>query len=190
MGMANLPPLWEGEIKLGPQHDPTFEHKSPPAITFVPDGVTFKVVSPADRNALLASNPEHRAMLQSRVIWQETKLFTVHVWGVTFINGVPRANSDTDWDYAEAMYQIVLQSLWVLAPARHRAGPGQWVDSMPNSAKRGTIGRYLRFKLEIDTPVLDITNPFVPPGSTYGTIAVTMSGGSAGDVILIETPKV
>jgi len=190
MAVANLPPLWTGFIELGPQHRPAFEHGSPPRIVFIPTGCTWKVVSPADRNVALSSNAEHRRMLASRVIWQETKLFTVHVWGVTFLNGVPKPNSNTDWDYAEAMYQIVIQSLFVLAPGRHRVGSGRWVDSLPSNATVGTIGRELTFQVEIDTPVLDATLGFSPPGSTYGTLAVAFAGSSAGDVILIDTPKV
>lgn len=190
LAVANLPPLWKGRIELGPQHRPTFEHGSPPRIVFVPDGCTWKVVSPADRNVTRPSNAEHHRMLASRTIWQETKLFTVHVWGVTFFNGKPKPNSDTDWDYAEAMYQIVLQSMFVLAPGRHRVGPGKWVDSLASSGTVDTIGREMMFKVEIDTPVLDATLGFSPPGSTYGTLAVQFAGSSAGDVILIDTPKV
>lgn len=190
LAVANLPPLWTGKIEIGPQHHPTWEHGSPPRIVFIPTGCTWKVVSPADRNVTSPSNAEHHRMLASRTIWQETKLFTVHVWGVTFVNGQLRPNSDTDWDFAEAMYQIVMQSLFVLAPGRHRISPGVWVDSLPNSGKVGTIGREMMFKVEIDTPVLDATLGFSPPGSTYGTLAVMFAGSSAGDVILIDTPKV
>lgn len=190
MGLANFPPLQTGQIELGPQHRPEFEHGGPPHIVMVPDGVKFAVVSPAARFTTDTQNAEQRRMLTSRVIWQETKLFTVHVWNVTYVNGVCVPNSDTDWDVTEALYQLFIQSCHVLFHGRYRVTTGQWVDSVKSSASRGTIGRELMFKLEVDTPVLDVTYPFLPPGSTYGTLAVAFAGSSAGDVILIDTPKV
>lgn len=190
MSLANIPPLATGSIELGPQHRPEWEHGSPPRIVMVPDGVKFAVVSPAARFTTNTANAEQRAMLAARTIWQETKFFTVHVWGVTFVNGVCVPNSDTDWDFAEVLYQLFIQSCHVLFHGRYRVTTGQWVDSQKTSAVRGTIGRELMFKLEVDTAVLDVTTPFMPPGSTYGTLTVVAMGASSDDAIHIITPTV
>lgn len=190
MAAANLPPLVAGKVEIGPQHRPQWEHGAPPRIVMVPMSTSWKVSNPGDRNITIPSNAEHHKMLSARAIWQETKLFEVHVWGVTYVNGSCSPDSDLDWDYAEAMYQILLQSLWVLAPARHRVSAGKWVDSRPGAAVLDTIGREFVFSLEIDTPVLDVTFPFVPSGSTYGTLTVATHGSSTSDNITIITPRV
>jgi hypothetical protein len=190
MALANFPPLQTGSIELGPQHRPEWEHGSPPRIVMVPDGVKFAVVNPAARFTTQTANAEQHAMIAAKVIWQETKLFTVHVWNVTYVNGECSPSSDTDWDVTEALYQLFIQSCHVLFHGRYRVTTGQWVDSSKGSAVRATIGRELMFKLEVDTPVLDVTYPFVPPGSTYSTLTVVSYGASSGDAIHIITPKV
>lgn len=130
-----------------------------PSVTITGDGAG------ASASAKLNPSAELLSEISIRSLWSEHKKFRVNVWACTYTSGVATPNPDSDWDFAEMLYQVLIQSLQGLLSGIYRIGRIVWVSSLPNSSKLDMIGRMAEFDLEIFTPVPDTQNPFVPVGT-------------------------
>jgi hypothetical protein len=130
-----------------------------PTVTIAGDGAG------ATAFVKLAPTPELLREISSRALWSERKKYRVNVWGCTYTSGVATPNPDSDWDFVEMTYQVLIQSLQALASGVYALGRGAWVSSLPNSTKLDMMGRMYEFELEIATPVPDTGVAFVPVGT-------------------------
>jgi hypothetical protein len=146
-----------------------------------PPTVTLSGVTGATAYAFLGHTQEHRAELQQRAIWTDKKLFTVWCWNTTYVGSAPAPSADGDWDAAELLYQLVIQSIHAVMPGAYGLGRGKWIDSTTSAAKLIAIGRLYTFELEIGTPVPDRALAFAPTG-TFGSYTLKFNDPSGGVV--------
>lgn len=149
-------------------------YTSTPTVTITGDGTG------ATATAILAPTTEQLAAMHQRPLWTEWNSYEVHLWGATYVPATPpatgwqiAASADTDWDATATLYEVVLQSLAVLAHGVHRVGPMQWVSSQPQAPKLNTIGRYATMTLELATPVPDVLLA-TPAVGVVGSITTSM----------------
>ena len=182
LAAANMQPLVDGAVLLGPQH--VWENSSPPRIVFIPTISSFLDEAPS---AGVAPNGSYETSISTPWIWQENKRFHVMVWNCVFASGVCAPDPDGDWDATEALYRLLIQSLWALAGGAHKISGAFWRDARPDSPRITALGRMFEFDLDIFTTVPKDTAPlpFVPPG-TIGEITVGYSGAASGDDIVIR----
>jgi hypothetical protein len=130
-----------------------------PTVTITGDGTG------ATAAAAVGPSAEAQQEIRQRALWSEGKKFRVSVWGVTYTNGQPTPNPDSDWDFCELMYQVFIQSCQGLMAGCYKLSKGLWVSSLPGSTKLNIYGRLYTFELEIGTPVPDTALLFVPVGT-------------------------
>lgn len=185
LAAASLPALVDGAILLGPQHDD--QHASPPRIIFDPVSNTFDRRSPTQPLGPSDSS-SYKAMLANPWLLTDIKRFRVNIWGVRYVSGAPSTDPDQDYSYTEAMRDVLFQSLYALMGGNFIVGPGKWIDSLPTAPKLMELGRMFETTIDIATPVLQNTIPFVPSGTT-GELTVYPSTASptGPDAVVINT---
>lgn len=167
-------------ILIGRQH--VAEQAFAPRIVFIPRNSPFgpKSISNASQVAGFPQADVQRAWLQ-RAIATETYRFEIHVWGCA----TPADPEGGDFDATQVLYQQVIMTTHLVTAGRYRLLQGDWTDQQPNATQLIKAGHEFVFGIEIDSPVLDKLQSFVPRG-TSGVIAINLSGAPSGDATTIE----
>jgi hypothetical protein len=126
----------------------------PPTVTISGTGVG------AAASANLGPTPQALAVSTQRSILTEWHMFLVDVWGVTNVATALIPDVDTDYDATQLLYQQVIASAHLRAAGVHAESGGKWIDALKTSTSIDSVGRGMRFMLEIATPLL--VEPMVP----------------------------
>jgi hypothetical protein len=156
LAAAGYPPLTDGKILLGRQHQ--IEQSAPPRIIFTPKGSTFGAKDVYGRSNVVGyPSAEVRSQWAQRSVLTDFVTFEVRCWGCH----VP-PDPDLDFDVTQALYQQVIMSTHLLAAGTYTATPGAWQDSTFQSSQLFRDGREFVFGLTFGTPLLDKLLPFAP----------------------------
>lgn len=164
-----------GKINLGPQFNS--ELSSPPRVDFVPSGLDLagNTRSVTSRGPNVGS--DYLPELNQRAIARQWKNFKVYCWGCNFSDQVTPAPSPAlDYDAAQALLEIVVQSCQSIAAGRFRISGGA-IDGQHGAPTLVRIGRVFIFDLALDTAILDTAQAFAPSNvAPNGKVDVTIGG--------------
>jgi hypothetical protein len=161
LATAGYPPLTDGRILMGRQHDA--ESSAPPRIIMTPVSSDFTEKRVTSRSNVNTGSPrqystEQLAENAQRSIGTEVIVFEVRAWGTA-----TPPNADQDFDITQALYQQVIASVHLLTAGSYGLSKGQWTDSKGAGATQLVrFGREFVFGISFQTPVLDQLLSFAP----------------------------
>jgi len=181
---AGYPPLVAGKILLGEQH--VSENDSPPKVVFVPRSSRYGSKDITSAAPLLSATPytaEQLVQISNRPILTEEFTFEVRCWGRTSTDTNPQTIPDDDYNFARTLSHAVIAACDDLARGAYTVEPGQWTTS-----GLITFGREFVFGLTLQTPVLSVLLPFVPPGTVGEASVYSHVPGETPDELVAVIP--
>ncbi len=164
-----------GAIVLGPQFP--YENSSPPRINFVPTSLGIEAPNRSVTSRGPSVGADYLPELQQRAIGRQMKGFKVYCWGCNYSDQVtPAPDPSLDYDAAQTLAEIVIQSCQSIAAGRFTAKGGM-IDGQ-NSPVLVRVGRVFIFDLALDTAILDTAQAFAPKG-VAGNPVIKMNGTQA-----------
>lgn len=148
------PPLTDGEILLGRQHQ--FAQSAPPRIIMYPAADNFL---PKDVYGQAQNPPTdgQNAQLLQRSLMTDELVLEVRCWGTSLTR-----DPNEDYDYTQILYQSVLRQTHLLAVGNVKLLSGVWTDSGVQATQIIRDGREFVFRMAFGTPVLDTLLAFAP----------------------------
>ena len=155
LAAAGYPALVDGKILLGRYH--LAEASAAPRILFVPVASKFGPKDPTSPNpTTVYPSAEVRRERQQRAIASEIVQFEVHCWG----QDPSATDTDLDFDFTQALYQVLLQSLHDLCEGCYHIDTGKWTTGAQGASQLERAGQEFVCVLGIATPVLDQLLPY------------------------------
>jgi hypothetical protein len=171
---AMTPPitLTDGSILIGRQH--IYEQSAANRIVFIP---VRSVFGPRGMYSTsnVAGNPVPDLLRQwlQRSIATEKMMFEVHVWGVAQPTPDPEGG---DFDATQVLYQTTILSCHYLAVGAVEFTALTWTDQKPGGTQLFKEGHEAVFGITFDTPVLDTSLQYVPPGTVANSTVYLVAG--------------
>lgn len=180
---AGYPPLQAGKILLGEQH--IAENDATPKIVFVPRSTRYSSKDITSAAPLLQETPysaEQLVQISNRPVLTEEVTFEVHCWSRTNTEADPTKIPDDDYNFTRTLAHAVIAAVDDLARGAFVVEAGTWT---PQGVI--TYGRCFVFGITLNTPVLSVLLPFVPPG-TVGSATVAQHQPPGADEVAAVIP--